>query len=276
LDKSQVEKEQKEYVTVMTEIGLPPKKSKIISPSCRGVEILGLVLNGTDHTLGLDPSKLSRLMEATLAVLRSGKISGHGLSTLLGKWTWACLSRRPSFAVFSAVYRFIAMAGGSEHNLWPSVRNGLLAIIALAPLLVASLTCRWLEYVIATDASLTGMGVVISRYNPATLTSPGNYNWSTIISSRWKFPEHINSLECRAVNTAVKWVLSRPCGLNSTVVILSDSSVVVGAVSKGRSSSYQILTRLRSLSAMILAAGIRLDLRWIPSNDNPADYASRQ
>jgi len=99
--------------------------------------------------------------------------------------------------------------------------------------------------------------------------------WSTIVSSRWKFGEHINVLECRAVETAVRWLVSRPASINSKVLILCDSQVVVGAISKGRSSAFQILTRLRSLSASILAGGFRLFLKWIPTYLNPADKASR-
>ena len=124
------------------------------------------------------------------------------------------------------------------------------------------------------------MGIVVTSRNTFEGTdvveAVGNSRWSTIVSSRWKFEEHINVLEIRAVETATRWLTSRPKCHNSRVLFLSDSRVVVGAVSKGRSSSFQILTRLRSLSATMLAGGIRLFISWIPRSFNPADGASRR
>ena len=207
-------------------------------------------------------------------------VSGDSLRKLVGKWTWACLCCRPAFAVFNSVYRFIAVAGAKEFEIWPSVRNELNCLIDLAPLLFASLSHPWSDCVIATDASTQGLGVVATSRDSFLSTNVveavHKSRWSTIVSSRWKFNEHINVLEVRAVETATRWLLSRPSCHNSRVLLLSDSRVVVGAVSKGRSSSFQILTRLRSLSATMLASGIRLCLSWIPTSLNPADYASRR
>jgi hypothetical protein len=100
--------------------------------------------------------------------------------------------------------------------------------------------------------------------------------WSTIVSSRWSQREHINVLELRALTTAIRWALSHPHSLARRLLLFSDSSVVVFSVSKGRSSSFQILRRLRYLSAMVLAAGLQLFVRWLPSSSNPADGPSRR
>jgi hypothetical protein len=35
------------------------------------------------------------------------------------------------------------------------------------------------------------------------------------------------------------------------------------------------LPRLRSLACLLLSSGVRLYLRYVPSEDNPADAASR-
>jgi ribonuclease HI len=99
--------------------------------------------------------------------------------------------------------------------------------------------------------------------------------WRTIVSSRWRRPEHINVLELRALTTAVRWVLSFRQALNCRLLVLCDSQVVVGAVTKGRSSSQLLLRRLRYLAAMALASGLRLTVRWVASADNPADGPSR-
>ena len=65
----------------------------------------------------------------------------------------------------------------------------------------------------------------------------------------------------------------RWCGRR--LLLLSDSSTCVGAINKGRSSSYRILRPLRSISALLLGAGIALRVLWIPTELNPADAASR-
>jgi hypothetical protein len=133
------------------------------------------------------------------------------------------------------------------------------------------------------------MGVVAARTSPqdmdalaslpkipSTPIDTSSLNWSTIISTPWTKPEHINVLEVRALSTAIRWTLSCPASLGCRLLSLSDSQVVVFAVSKGRSSSFQILRRLRYLSSMVLAGGLRLVMRWIPSTANPADAPSRR
>ena len=100
-------------------------------------------------------------------------------------------------------------------------------------------------------------------------------HWATLVSSPWSAPEHINVLELRSVSTAVRWALSSPHSIGHRLLCLSDSQVVVFAISKGRSSSFELLRRLRYLSSLVLAAGLHLVMRWIPSAANPADQPSR-
>jgi len=50
---------------------------------------------------------------------------------------------------------------------------------------------------------------------------------------------------------------------------------VVLAVQKGRCHNYQLLRVIRRIAAYCLAAGIRCSLRWVPSERNVADKASR-
>jgi hypothetical protein len=140
---------------------------------------------------------------------------------------------------------------------------------------------EWFNQVIATDASTEGLGVVAARH-PASELLSGDLSaiacvdWRTIISYQWRDTEHINVLELRALSTAVRWALSSPTSIGRRLFLLSDSLVVIGAVNKGRSSSQQLLRRLRFLSALLLASGMRLFLRWLPSELNPADGPSRE
>jgi hypothetical protein len=157
--------------------------------------------------------------------------------------------------------------------------------MGLSPLLFAAIGAEWFDRVIATDASEDGQGVVATKsvVDPSGVTTPEDAvsvaedcKWSTIVSARWHGREHINVYELRALSTAVRWACSFPSAIGRRVLILCDSQVVVGAVTKGRSSSQPLLRRLRHLSAWVLATGIRLSLRWIPTSVNPADGPSRR
>ena len=277
---------QSEYIQAVQAAGLVVKPSKVVLPSCDGVECLGLEVNGTDHTVGVAVSKLGRLCRDTQQVLAHGKCSGLDLSHLVGRWTWACLACRPVLSVFSSVYRFVECAGRRVFTVWRTVARELQVMCALAPLLFSNTAAAWFERVVASDASSVGLGVVASSHVPpiphGAVVSPDeasvvaqSCHWHTIASSRWRKEEHINVLELRAICTAVRWVMSFRRSIGSRVLLLSDSQVVVGAVTKGRSSSPQLLRRLRTLCALVLAGGLRLSLCWVPSELNPADEPSR-
>jgi hypothetical protein len=277
---------------IMESVHLPPKLSKVVSPSCDGVECLGLEIDGLSKTVGLSVPKMQLLIRDTLDLLDRGVCTGVDMAHIVGRWSWAVLSCRPAFAVFNAVYRFIETARRRIFTIWGSVQRELVVMVGLAPILWSSLDSPWFDKVVATDASEIGMGITAARLPlqhatrlassppvsdpPPDLTDLNpSLRWSTIVSSPWSAPEHINVLELRSVSTAIRWVLSSPDSIGRRLLCLSDSQVVVFAISKGRSSSFEILRRLRYLSALVLAAGLQLSMRWIPSAANPADHPSR-
>lgn len=121
-----------------------------------------------------------------------------------------------------------------------------------------------------------------------------NREWKEVVSSPWRYGakvtgptgattaanssrdgERIECLEMRAASTAIRHVLSRPMTHNGRLLLLSDSQVVVGALTKGRSSSHLLLRRLRPISALLLGSGLQVYCRWVPSLLNPADPPSR-
>jgi hypothetical protein len=272
---------QREYIATVTSVGLPPKLSKVVAPTDTGVECLGLEIDGTNRTIGLAIPKLQRLIGDTLDLLDRGLCSGLEMAQVVGRWTWCVLPCRPAFAVFSAVYRYIQCAGRRVFTIWPSVARELVTIVGLAPLLFTPLDAPWFDRVVATDASEAGLGVVATKTPPDALLAsncnPSTVRWSTIVSAPWRRAdaEHINILEARALCTAVRWALTFPHSICRRLLAFSDSQVVVFAASKGRSSSFSLLRRLRYLAALLLASGILLNLRWIQSEANPADSASR-
>lgn len=283
---------QQRYMDVMTSVNLPPKMSKVVPPSSTGVECLGLEIDGVNKTVGLCIPKMQLLIRDTLDLLDRGVCTGIDMAHIVGRWSWAVLCCRPAFAVFNAVYRFIEAARRRVFTIWESVKKELVVMVGLAPVLWSSLDSPWFDRIVATDASEIGMGVVaahlpdhhavqlasgppVSNPPPALHELHPNFRWSTIVSAPWTTPEHINVLELRSVSTAIRWVLSSPHSIGRRLLCLSDSQVVVFAISKGRSSSFQLLRRLRYLSALVLASGLQLLMRWIPSAANPADQPSR-
>jgi hypothetical protein len=290
-DKAAVDRAQDEYIVKAAEHGLPAKPTKVTQPSADGVEVTGLVIDGSDLTIGVSPDKLRALRAETSALTRRGFATGVELSRLVGSWTWAALPARPALSVFSSVYRFIETAQNRRFTLWPTVVRELNTIADLAPLLYASLGASWHSTVLATDASEYGLGVVateLGKTDPNALVRHYNVEmpavaadfvtssrWRKIVGAVWKRPEHINRLEARALHTALRWCLSRPTVTGSRLLMFSDSSTVCGSVNKGRSSSPEILRILRSIASHLLVSGCSLTVRWVPSSINPADGASR-
>jgi hypothetical protein len=179
--------------------------------------------------------------------------------------------------------QFAAQAAGTA-----SIRTGLLIgslPLPLFPIMDDVLVNDESESPVAAIAAEEAAAVVDTaithQLKSNELMLNGGGEWRTLISSAWhsgiENEEHINSYEVRSVSTAVRRVLSQPHqSIRHRLMILSDSQVAVGCCSKGRTSSPTLLRRLRPLAALLLASGLQLFLRWIPSHLNPADEPSRR
>jgi hypothetical protein len=278
-DQQEQQRRHDRYASVSLLHGLQAKESKGQAPTSDPVEVIGCEIDGRRHTVGVSPRRLASLSQETVSVLRAGVCSGDLLSHLLGKWAWAMLIRRPALSVFGSVYRFARIAGARRFALWAVVSHELRCAVGIAPLLFVKLNDKILPRCVAVDASSLGLGVVTAALPPGDVRpfqlSSADLSWRTIVSTPWREKEHINSLELRAINTAARWAVKSPLSVSSRLLVFSDSQVAVFASIKGRSSSHLLLRRLRSLAACLLASGLRLLLRWIPSECNPADGPSR-
>jgi hypothetical protein len=119
----------------------------------RAQEMLGMVLDGISGTLCPSPKKLIPLIAETLFVLTLPVVYGHVLERIIGSWAWFILLRRPLFSFLHDTYRFITVSNGRPFTLWPSVRNELITLMALSPMLSASLWSSNFPRLLATDAS---------------------------------------------------------------------------------------------------------------------------
>jgi hypothetical protein len=151
----------------------------------------------------------------------------------------------------------------------------------------------------ASDASKSGVGVVTVRAVPAVCeevlanhgVSPSGLahsrllnlskqwsvlRWRTRVSARWR-PRaaqlHINNLEFAALIMSVRRSAQSPLGVSASLAALVDSSVVLGAARKGRSSKFR--RECRTLAAFLMGGDVRLVLAWISTLFNPADKPSR-
>jgi hypothetical protein len=286
------------YVATANASDLPVKPSKVQGPDCEGMEVLGMEIDGRNHTVGTRVSKLHALCIETRQMVVDGHATGRELAELVGRWTWSMLPCRPALSAFCAVYRFIETAHDTRFYIWPSVARELRTAVALAPLLFARISAPWHPHVLASDASLAGQGVCLAAVpEPAVIAAAAHSGvlqdadpvveaalnaplmaavWHTAVSARWREPgEHINQFELRATSTALRRALSSPSSTRHRILLLSDSQVAVGALSKGRTSAPHLLRRLRPITAALLASGVQLYARWIPSELNPADGPSR-
>lgn len=99
--------------------------------------------------------------------------------------------------------------------------------------------------------------------------------WYTVSSYPWTFPEHINTLELRALFTALQWVVGHRTGTNARVLLWVDNTTVAHVMRKGRSSANTIAPVLRRVAACLLAANLVPNTCWLPTAFNPADEPSR-
>lgn len=302
------------YLQVMSAAGLPAKPKKVIRPTADGMECLGIHVNGRTGDVGMSIPKLQRLKQATDQLLVQRFATGRQVAAVVGRWNWAALIRRPAMAVFSAVYRFIDCARDTSYRIWPSVYRELWTMSRLAPLLSSNIRSVFAPIIIASDASELACGVVYRVATPSQVSSldsirtyPGQQpfppmvtrvvegnkngtgkegtplcNWKIAISHRWRHEEHINGLEVRSALAAFRWSLTKPSVLrpsptdHTKLLLLCDSSATVGSMNKGRSSSHNLLRPLRSITSLVLATGITIHVKWIPTGLNPADAPSRQ
>jgi integrase len=295
-DKEKIVALQAEYLGVLDRFCLDANQKKTVLPTAEGVEVIGMELHGRNLTLGLHPRKLLALVRKTRFFISEERCTGKQLASLIGSWSWAFLARRPFFAIFSAVYRFIEKADFRVFTIWHSVKAELKLAVKLAPLLFADLAAPWFDRMFAVDASSSGQGVVMTSVPPADLSSVATVplpsgielkdpvphpitldaRWVEVVASQWRYPEHINLLEATSVGSALRRAASSPSAMGTHVMIWSDSMVVTGAIRKGRSSSFKLLARLRAHTALVLAMGFYVHLNWIPTDSNPADEPSRR
>jgi hypothetical protein len=212
------------------------------------------------------------------------------------------------------VYSFEALPDPEKmYVVPPAARSELQVSLALGLCWSADLSREFLPFISATDASSSfGFGVCVAnasmdkiREVAACAEKRGDYvvladsvskqsatqpksrlgtphnldlkqsDFKTILSIPALRKAHNNLLEADAYLMWLRWLLRSTRNHNSRAICLVDSKVVLGGVTKGRSSSRPLLRILRRIAALQLGGNVLVRLVYIPTSFNPSDLASR-
>ena len=100
-------------------------------------------------------------------------------------------------------------------------------------------------------------------------------DWKQLSNGPWERSESIPVLEGRAIVWVLQHLARSSKQHSMKHLILTDSMSCSLALSKGRSSMSSMNRICRQVGAVLLATGMRISCRWIPSELNPADGPSR-
>ena len=233
------------------------------------------------------------------------------LASLIGYWSHTLLFRRAGYAVLQDSYAVTRDPSRVPIALPLSVRDELIALACLAPLLYTDLRAPVSATVVATDATLTrgaAVSAVVPLLTARRLFSGAEFRGAdarlvdrvdlpdeaaalaadpvlaaTIAAWPWQVraaydmdADHINAQELRAFVGLIARRCRSSANFKQRLVALLDNLAACGGAAKSRSSSRRMNRLLRRLGAFLLAADIYIAPRYIPSAVNPADPPSRR
>ena len=102
-----------------------------------------------------------------------------------------------------------------------------------------------------------------------------SYSWKTAYKIQLFSREAMHIKDMRGILAAVRCIVKDVGNHDQQHLILGDNLGLVLALSKGRCRDPKLLMLIRRLLALILIGSIRLHVRWLASEDNEADEASR-
>lgn len=102
------------------------------------------------------------------------------------------------------------------------------------------------------------------------------WKWKIIAGWSWKGnPEHINSLEMRAILTTLQWKIGHQGLVRKRFLHMTDSLVCLHSLTRGRSSSRKLRRTLCRINALLLVSSSQAFWSYVHTHDNPADRPSR-
>ena len=99
--------------------------------------------------------------------------------------------------------------------------------------------------------------------------------WCRVASFKWASGDHQVHLESRSATWTLNHLARAPSCHGKRHLILGDAMTVILSRAKGRGGSLGLCRALRRSTALVLAANLRPAWRWLPSEGDAADPASR-
>ncbi len=244
--------------------------------------------------------RLWLLLDAVLDLSATRCASPAATAAYLGATQWYDLFRRLKLSVFSRVYGFCSgsLATDWTQRLVPSeVILELLLDAALHAFCTVDMRRPHLPFLGATDASTSfGLGATVARMScsdlrriarlsckagghvmmeagpplpqrPCRRLGPRHNlgldlrDFRVVLSIRRGSPDHVNLEEARALICYVQWILRTRRHFGHRLVVLLDSKVAIGAVTKGRSASLPLNRLLRRFGRSLLRRRLGTPLR---------------
>ena len=272
---------------------------------------LGCDLSNAPPLIEPAAEKMKLVTQGILGIMLCQKASPVALNSLLGVIQWFFLLQRPCYSVLDKVYEFSRREPQNVVQTLPSgVLSEMVTVLMLLPLLPAAMDRGCGNEILATDAS-PEFGFGVSRANCSRecarhlcglaekrgdyvrlFPAPGDppvvdrlgiphnldlslHDFTDVLSHKAKWQAHSSVLEAHGLLLGIRWAVRAARRHHSRLPVLVDAKAVLGAASKGRSSSSALRGSLRALAANVLAADILLRLIYVPSECMPADAASR-
>ena len=297
-------------LATMVERGLTPNLSKSRDPmSEEPATLLGFQVSNQGEVRPV-ADKLRLLLRVTQEMISTRTATPSRFRSLVGSWIWILLLNRPLLSVLRAeCFRFASSASRAALPIPDEVLEDLIVLIDIAPLLRLSLKSQRCHTLLCSDACLSG-GAVVSVTVPSLewdrvyecRVTKGWYSrlsafegdetpslhfddrllplmlgkWQTNVVKTWERSDIIDALEGHALVLGLRWLLNDPMKQGKRVILFTDSSALLGALVKGRSSCLRLNNVCRRVAALAGASGSCFYFLWVPSELNPADEPSRR
>ena len=275
----------------------------------------GAEVDGIGGSVGASLEVRRQIWTVLIQVIMSGVATKNLLQRVLGYVCFAFQYRRELYALQHHIYKYVDSMPEKKVCRLPSfVVDELRSILLHLPFAKWMMRRTFQSTVLATDATPTSGGATRARVGPELSRElwqrceirgeavrldrsdsaieleagkppkePSQFasmvaeclDWYSTASYVFKETSHINLQELRALRRELYKLASDRSNHNSVQLCFNDSRVVVGAVSKGRSSSFKLNGLLRTLIPFLVVSNIALGLLWVETSSNPADFPSR-
>ena len=293
--------------------GVQPNVKKSINAAC-GEEVQGYFVHPQDHWVGLSMEKRRHLFQASIHVLLRKVVHIKVFDRVVGKHSFLHSARPCLRSVFEVTYGWLDqqrnIRTASKFVRLPiEVWLELLVSTLLIPFAHFSLSDPWSQRVEATDSSMTGLGRAMSTMPLEVVRTLARYSaakgvytnlslpWGVGLQQAGKCPFHKVRLPTKRVRWktfGVRWNPAHITVGEGDAAVWSahdrllrasddghrflhpmDSAAMIGAFTKGRSSSRLINHRCRQMASINLSGGHHPFYLWVPSAENPGDSPSR-